>query len=367
MGAGRAARRPPRTRRRPASHRRFRPSWALRSAHAQTLLAGSAANRRLVHWRCRRVRSGSAAWLLDCGEGVSLRGFYNPSPAGRGLAVIIHGWLGSAESSYVLSSAEALNRAGFGVFRLNLRDHGDTEHLNRELFRSTRLREVVEAIQQIQARALYPQCALVGFSLGGNFALRIGLCCAQHNLDIERIVAICPPLNPKHAAARIEAGPYHRHFVRRWQATLRRKLGYFPDLGYSEDGFLGLKTLGEMNRYFIAHHTDYPDLETYYRAYTLTGGGLANLGVDSHVIVSRDDPIIPYGDAKTAARTPALTIEHTRFGGHCGYLCGLSLRSWLPGHVVRLLTPYAPALERAAEPGANASGAEAAVDSPAAP
>ena len=39
------------------------------------------------------------------------------------LVMIIHGWLGSADSSYVLSTAHTLQTAGFHVARLTLRDH----------------------------------------------------------------------------------------------------------------------------------------------------------------------------------------------------------------------------------------------------
>ena len=364
---------PRRMRGRPSSYHRFKPAWALRDAQLQTVLSGSSAYQHVTRWRCRAALRDTETWLLDCGEGISLRGLYDRSPASRGMVTILHGWLGNAESAYVQSTTATLRRAGFSVFRLNFRDHGNTEHLNRTLFRSTQLREVIEAVRQAQQRALFSRCALVGFSLGGNFALRIGAGRTQHNLDISRVVAICPPLNPKHAAERIEASIYHRYFVRRWQSMLRRKLGYFPGLGYSKNDFLGLKTLHEMNHYFIEHHTEYPDLDTYYRAYTLTGSALSGLATDSHVIVSRDDPVIPYGDAKTVARTPALTIEHTRFGGHCGYLSGLSLRSWLPGRILRLLSvdgatdADAGALALTDRDDAPATDTDGAIDAPSAP
>ena len=61
-------------------------------------------------------------------------------PAQR-LAVLLHGWEGSAASLYILSLAQRLFDHGYEVLRLNLRDHGDTYHLNRELFHSCRLPE----------------------------------------------------------------------------------------------------------------------------------------------------------------------------------------------------------------------------------
>jgi predicted alpha/beta-fold hydrolase len=40
----------------------------------------------------------------------------------RGLAVLLHGWEGSAGANYVVSVGGLLHDAGFAVFRLNFRD-----------------------------------------------------------------------------------------------------------------------------------------------------------------------------------------------------------------------------------------------------
>ena len=73
-------------------------------------------------------------------EGVRLLGYHTESagPKSRGLVVMLHGWEGSADSTYILSVAPKLIAAGYSVFRLNFRDHGDSHHLNRELFHSCR-------------------------------------------------------------------------------------------------------------------------------------------------------------------------------------------------------------------------------------
>ena len=62
---------------------------------------------------------------------------------------------------------------GFDVLRVNLRDHGDSHHLNRELFNSTRSPEVASALQGFVDERDYRHLFLVGFSLGGSFALRV--------------------------------------------------------------------------------------------------------------------------------------------------------------------------------------------------
>src|SRR5256885_12560259 len=91
-------------------------------------------------WRRGRILRGAAPLLtaqrellLDCGAGVRLQCFLSSPAHGSGPAVVLlHGWEGSADSLYVLSLAQLLFAQRFAVARLNLRDHGDTHHLNRE-------------------------------------------------------------------------------------------------------------------------------------------------------------------------------------------------------------------------------------------
>ena len=87
--------------------------------------------------------------------------------------ILIHGWEGSAEAMYVMSTAQRLMEQGFDVFRLNPRDHGPSHHLNPELFHSNRIGEVVGAVGALAERYRPEALMLAGFSLGGNFCLRV--------------------------------------------------------------------------------------------------------------------------------------------------------------------------------------------------
>src|SRR2546430_9109651 len=126
-------------------------------------------------WRRGRILRGAAALLaaqrellLDCGAGVRLQCFVSSPAPGGGPVVLLHGWEGSADSLYVLSLAQQLFAQRFAVVRLNLRDHGDTHHLNRELFHSCRLPEGIGAVRALQQHFAGTALRLVGFSLGGN-------------------------------------------------------------------------------------------------------------------------------------------------------------------------------------------------------
>ena len=65
-------------------------------------------------------------------QGVKLRGYLNQHPLGKGkgLIMVIHGWLGSSHTPDTMHLGSSLYAAGFDTFRINLRDHGDSLPLN---------------------------------------------------------------------------------------------------------------------------------------------------------------------------------------------------------------------------------------------
>ena len=200
----------------------FDPPALLRNAHLQSILPSLPPRRWFTHSRARALRRQAREWLLDCGELGRLTALHTAAirPTGRA-ALLLHGWEGSAESPYVLSLGAALLQQGFEVVRLNLRDHGGTQHLNRELFHSCRLPEVVTAVRQAAARLAGARLYLAGFSLGGNFLLRVAAE-PEPLPQLAGVVAISPVLDPARTLDAMEQGTlYHDYFVRRWSRSLR--------------------------------------------------------------------------------------------------------------------------------------------------
>jgi predicted alpha/beta-fold hydrolase len=200
--------------------------------------------------------------VVDCGDGARLLLHLNePRNAERsGTVVLIHGWEGSASSTYMLSAGSQLWSAGYRVARLNLRDHGDSHHLNRALFHSCRLDEVVGAVKWVQQEFPDSPLYLGGYSLGGNFALRVAARADAADLDIRRVVAICPVLNPEQTMEALDSGwaGYRMYFIHKWRRSLKLKRAAFPS-DYDFSNLERFKTLESMTDYFVRHYTEYPD------------------------------------------------------------------------------------------------------------
>jgi len=321
----------------------FRPPRWLRNRHLQSILPSLPARRRWVMPRTAALRAASQEILLDCGDGVRLQCFHaDPArsgiiPAGR-VAVLVHGWEGNADALYILSLAQQLFDLGFDVVRLNLRDHGDTHHLNRELFHSCRLPEVLGAIRRLQGLLPGKPLHLVGFSLGGNFMLRVAAR-AGAGLDIASAIAVSPVLDPGATLAALEHGfrPYHKYFVRKWLSSLFKKQAAWPE-HYNFAELARTPDLRHLTAILVNRFTDFASLEDYLNGYAITGAQLANLTVPSIIITACDDPIIPVAGLENLARPQALKIIVTRRGGHCGFLQGLVQPSWAERRIVAHLS-----------------------------
>jgi predicted alpha/beta-fold hydrolase len=292
-------------------------------------LAGWPLRQRWLRRRAAPLLAAARDEIVDCGAGVRLLG-HSSEQAGesKGLAILLHGWEGSAAASYVVSLGGLLYEAGYSVFRLNFRDHGETFALNRELFHSCRIDEVVGALAAIAKRS--ERNFLIGHSLGGNFALRAAVRAPAAGVRLAKVVAVCPVLRPSSTMRALEDGlwVYRHYFLRRWRRSLHAKAACFPEL-YDFGDLRRFRTLTATTEFFAKRYASFPDLESYLNGYAITGNALARLAVPAKIIAAADDPVIPIGDLDDLAASPSLAIEVMQRGGHCAFLEDYRLRSWL--------------------------------------
>ena len=314
----------------------FNPPFWLRNRHVQSMLASTFARRAPITRRSRPVVAVEQELLLDCGDGVRLQCFRSSPPnEARAPVVVLHGWEGSAQSLYVLSLAQQLFARGFDVLRLNLLDHGDTHHLNRELFHSCRLSDVIGALRAIQQLFPGKQLQLAGFSLGGNFMLRAAAAAAPAGLRIGCVIAVSPVLDPRQTLQALESSfwGYQAYFVRKWMRSLLKKQSVWP--GHYDFADVGrMADLRRMTAELVRRFTEFPSLDAYLEGYAIIGGRIDALSVPARIITARDDPIIPVASLRELRTPPCLEVTVTRRGGHCGFLERLTGPTWVERCIV---------------------------------
>ena len=307
----------------------------MRSGRVQTGLAGLKFRRTATS----PMQAAAEYMELDAGTGadgerVTLTGWHSPHPDPRGLVILYHGWEGSQDSTYIQTTARRLYDRGMSVFRMVYRDHGDTHHLNPGLFFAPHFAEVLEATRQVARLSQGRPVHIVGFSLGGNYALRAA---ARHDFEaiqgLAHVFSISPVINPLEAAPLIDDFPLiRRYFLRKMTGTFAAKQAAFPDR-YDFEDKLGLSRVMELTDWVIPRYSQWPDRAAYFNAYRIARDQLATVRTPTTLITARDDPIIPAAHAEELVLSPnveRIVLDH---GGHNGFFDTLMGPAWYERYI----------------------------------
>ena len=305
----------------------FKPAWYLRNGHVQTILASS----HFRAWGINHMRRAARAIVLTTEAGTRLLGQYSVQASGTTTAevILLHGWEGSADSTYIVCTGNSLYERGYNIFRLNFRDHGDSHHLNQGIFYAVLLDEVFQAVRQVCLRARNKPVFLIGFSLGGNFALRIA--CRMKAIPIDNlchVVAISPVLDPAKSTSKVDQHPLiRRYFLKKWLQSLQKKQQLFPDR-YDFSAVAALNSIQAVTESLIERYSNFHSAAEYFRKYALLNEALSEIPVETTIITAVDDPIIPVEDFYQLELNQLIRLSVHAFGGHNGFIDGLFLKSW---------------------------------------
>jgi hypothetical protein len=314
----------------------FLPVFGLRNTHTQSFINSSGYRRRIVGKRSSALLDAEQDWLVDGGDGIRLLGHYSPQAGdSKGLVIMFHGWEGSSSSNYIVGAGGMLYDQGFDVFRLNFRDHGDSHHMNTGIFHSCLLGEVLHALNDIQQRTGAKNWALSGYSLGGNFALRVALEAPAAGLSLRQVVAVSPVVSPDNVLKSMEGSfmGYENYFIRKWAKSLRLKESLFPD-AYEYEEWHELGSLRERTGYMATKYYEFETLEDYFDGYSIAGDRLATLTIPATILTSEDDMVVPVSDFRDLPENENIELLVTRYGGHCAFLKNWLMESWADDVIV---------------------------------
>ena len=313
----------------------FRPPLFLKNAHVQTVLASS----RLRTLGTHAIRSVSRKEIIETAEGIKLLGSHSIQMDGRAkaLAILLHGWEGSTDSTYLLRCGNILYANGYDVFRLNFRDHGESHHLNEGIFYAVLLEEIFQAVRRVAGWAGQRPVFLIGFSLGGNFVLRILKKCARVPIaNLCHAISISPVLNPQKSTTKIDRIAFIRkYFLAKWRRSLRKKQALFPNI-YDFGDVIGLKTIQALTEALLAKYSDFPTAQDYFDAYSIREAAIADVRTPTTIITAEDDPIIPIEDFYDLKLNKHIRLVIHPHGGHNGFITGFKLKSWYENEIIRL-------------------------------
>jgi predicted alpha/beta-fold hydrolase len=298
----------------------FVPHRALKSGHAQTIVAA------LIPRRFKMFSARTERRLFEPGPGIKVLALcsWQRGRLSKPTLVVVHGMEGSADSSYMLGTAEKAFSKGFNVLRINIRNCGGTEGMSPTLYHAGMtedLRHIVtELIQRDGLREIY----LTGFSLGGNIVLKLAgeyECNAPE--ELRGLVAVSPSVDLLQCITRIELRSnllYHLRFVRSLRIRMRRKARLFPDR-YDPSLLQGIWSIRQFDDAFTAPHCGFLNADDYYkRASSLPL--IERIALPTLIIHAKDDPFIPYAplEGVEVSGNPNIMLLAPDVGGHVGFV-----------------------------------------------
>jgi hypothetical protein len=243
--------------------------------------------------------------------------------AARLTVVLAHGLEGSSESRYILGIAARAWEAGCNVVRMNMRTCGSTENLTPTLYHSGLSGDLGTVIRHFTRKHGLQRVALVGYSMGGNMALKLAGEWGSAQ-PLVAVATVCPAIDLATGADALHEGfnrTYEWKFLLGLMARYRRKAKLFPEIYAPMEEIGPVRSIREFDNKIVARYWDFKNADDYYYR-EASARVVERIAVPTLILRALDDPFIrltPETRAKLLAN-PCVSLVETRHGGHCGYL-----------------------------------------------
>lgn len=298
-------------------------SYIFRNAHAATIYASLL--RPLPRVKFKRER-------LELSDGDFLDLDWKKQGANR-LVIILPGLEGKSNSLYARACVRYFYKEGWDAMGMNYRGcSGEPNRLLRgyHMGASDDVKTVVE--HSIEAHG-YKEIVLVGYSLGGNLALKYaGEECEDLPKEMKSVIAFSAPLDIEKSDARLNKW-YNWHYLKWFMFPLNlkanRKKKQFPQALKNYQGFFMSGNFTYFDKHFTAPANGYATVEEYWQAATAKPY-LKDIQIPALLVSAEDDTFISENcyPVEAAEENSNLYLEIPEHGGHCGFIRNFFEPSW---------------------------------------
>src|SRR5690348_8960506 len=306
-----------------SSEYKFTPRRGLRHAHLQTIAGNFLPRTNLLPPGARRRfvvdEHGSGAhsqvecicqWQAKRTQAMAI--------------IIIHGLEGSVESQYVIGTGSKAWTAGMSVIRMNMRSCGDTEMLTPTLYHSGLSADLGAVAKALIEEEGLQRISIVGFSMGGNLALKLAGEWSDHApMQVRAFATVSPAMDLAASADALHSWRnwlYEQRFLRGLRKRYQRKAMLFPEV-YDLAHLRRFASIREFDHEITARYEGFAGADDYYDR-AAAARVLEQIRIPTLVLHAEDDPFIRIL-SETRAKlegNPAIRFIETRNGGHCAFL-----------------------------------------------
>lgn len=277
--------------------------------------------------------------MVSGGGDVCLSGVYIVQCSGIflcGLVVLFYGWEGSFDFIYVLQIGSCLLVDGWDVFWFNFCDYGDSYYFNEVLFYFCCIDEVVYVLGEIVECWLMWLMVLVGFLLGGNFVLCVGLVVLQYGILLVYVLVVCLIIDLVEGLFLLEKQVlwfYQVYFMQKWCYLLCIKQVVFLQYIYFELVEFKQNLCG-LIEVLVLWYIDFDLFEVYLDGYLVVGDVLQVMQIFVIIMIVWDDLVILVNVFEQLCLLLNIELDIVCYGGYCGFICGWDMMSFIDDYIV---------------------------------
>lgn len=238
------------------------------------------------------------------------------------LVLALHGLEGSSGSQYIRGITRIFNDHHWDVVALNFRSCSGEPNRQRQMYHSGETTDLDFVLKTIIGRKNYEQVALVGFSLGGNVALKYaGEQAKALAPEVKKVVGVSVPMELQSCSYKIENRRnyvYIKNFMNSLKAKFRLKAHLYPDL--DADKIYQARGFSDFDEFFTAPVHGFSGAEDYWSRAS-SRQYLPRIAVPTLIISALDDSFLseqafPFEEVD---QNEYLHLLAPRFGGHVGF------------------------------------------------
>ena len=261
------------------------------------------------------------------------------------IVIILHGLEGSSESKYMQALSLVARDSGIDSVSVNFR--GCSGEPNRLLssYHSGKIDDLAEVFDYLNGNHKYETYYLVGYSLGGNMALKyLGEGRFQLPNQLKAAVAVSVPCDLRASSEEISKfwnTVYMQRFLISLKKKTLKKMEQFPEARLERERLLKVNNFFDFDNLYTAPVHGFKDAFDYWEQNSCRQF-LGGIKTPSLLITATDDPFLsetcyPFDEARSHKY---FHLEATRFGGHVGYNSEFSNGSgfWLERRILSFLT-----------------------------
>lgn len=294
-----------------------------KNAHANTIYASLIRRLPSIKFTRERIELHDGDFLdLDWSKGNS-----------ENLILVLAGLEGKSRSLYSRAVIKHFNNNEWDAVSMNYRGcSGENNRLLRG-YHMGASEDVRATVNHILAKYNYKKIVIVGYSLGGNLALKYA---GEEGKNIPKEIAatisFSVPLNIKKSNERLSKW-YNWHYLKWFMFPLNikanRKKKQFPGKIDSYRGFFMSGSFLYFDTHFTAPANGFDSVENYWNKST-SKSLLRNIAIQSLIVASKDDTFIssdcyPIDEAKANQN---IHLEISEQGGHCGFIRKFFEKVW---------------------------------------